>query len=109
MNILYYCHFTIPIFIILMPLLPVYILKYTLPIPALLYVVWFIFNGCPISKISQKNMKNTDNFILPLFQKYINPNMTLIQSDSLVKIIISISMLVSAYKIIYTCEKENKN
>ena len=68
-NLLYYLHFLIPLTVILMPLLPNKYLIYVFPYPIVYYFIWLIFNGCPISKMTQQNMKDKDNFILTLYLK----------------------------------------
>ena len=105
MNILYYLHFLIPLSIILTPLLPVKILKYVFFYPAISYIIWLICNGCPLTRISQKDFDDKENFILPLFKKYLYTDMTKKQSDNIVNIIISISIIISAYRLLYNCKK----
>ena len=104
MNILYNLHFLLPLSVILMPLLPNKYLIYIFPYPIIFYFIWLLFNGCPITQISQKNMKDKDNFILPLFKKYINKNITEKQSDYIVSIIIALSIIIIAYKLLYYCK-----
>jgi hypothetical protein len=104
MNILYYIHFFIPLSIILMPLIPNKYLIYIFPYPLLYYFIWLIFDGCPLTKVSQKNMKDKKNFILPILKKYINKNITLKQSNYIVHIVILISVIISAYKLLYYCK-----
>ena len=101
MNILYILHFLIPLSIILMPLIPNKYLYYIFPYPIIYYIIWIIFHGCPITKISQKNMKNKNDFILPLFKKYINKNITHAQSNNIISLIMTLSIIISAYKLLY--------
>ena len=108
-NILYYLHFLIPLSIILMPLLPNKYLIYVFPYPIIYYIIWIVFDGCPLTKISQKNMKDKHNFLLPLFQKYINKNMKLKQVNYINYMIMSLSIIISAYKLLYNCKNKCKN
>ena len=110
-NILYYLHFLVPLSVILMPFLPNKYLIYVFPYPIIYYFIWMFFdNKCPITQISQKNMKNNHNFILLLFQKYINKNILEHQVNNIIHIIICLSIIVSAYKLLYSCKyvKTNK-
>lgn len=104
MNILYYIHFLIPLTIIFMPLLPNKYLIYIFPYPIIYYFIWLIFDGCPLTKVSQKNMKDKENFILPLFKKYINKNITIKQTDLIINIIMALSIIISSYKLLYNCK-----
>ena len=104
MNILYYIHFFVPLSIILMPLIPNKYLIYIFPYPLIYYFFWLLFDGCPYTKISQKNMKDKKHFILPILKKYINKNITLKQSNYIVNIVILISVIISAYKLLYYCK-----
>jgi len=48
--------------------LPIHILKYKFLIPAVLYTIWVIFGGCPISKShNNKNKKEDDEKPVFLF------------------------------------------
>jgi hypothetical protein len=65
-------------------------------------------NTCPLTKISQTNMENKDNFILPIFQKYINKNISENQVNNIIHIIICLSIIISAYKLLYSCKYMRK-
>jgi hypothetical protein len=107
-HILYYLHFLIPLSIILMPLLPNKYLIYVFPYPIIYYIIWLVFDGCPITEISQKNMKDKKNFLFPLFQKYINKNITYTQVNYINHMVISLSIIISAYKLLYNCKTNCK-
>lgn len=102
MNILYYIHFLMPLSVILLPLLPVKYLKYVFWYPILYFIAWYIFDGCPLTKVTPVDETNTDadNFLLPLLRKYIDKNMTLEQHNYIIAFIISLSIVISGYKII---------
>jgi hypothetical protein len=87
-----------------MPLLPNKYLIYIFPYPIIYYFIWLIFDGCPLTKVSQKNMKDKENFILPLFKKYINKNITSKQTDLIINIIMTLSIIISSYKLLYNCK-----
>ena len=108
-NILYYIHLLVPLSILLMPLLPNKYLFYVFPYPIIYYFIWLIFDGCPLTKISQKNMENKDNFILSIFQKYINKNISEDQVNNITNIIICLSIIISANKLLYSCKYIKKN
>ena len=105
MNWLYYLHFTIPLSLICMPLLPNKYLRKIFFAPALLYFVWIIFDGCPWTEYSQKNMKDTKNFIAPLLKKYINKDITPLYTQYIIGAILSTIIIISAYKLIWSCKK----
>lgn len=107
MNYLYYLHFLLPLTVILLPLLPVKYLKYVFWYPALYFLTWYIFKGCPLTQITPVDETNTDpdNMLLPLCRKYINSDMTSDQHNNLIAFIISLSIIVSAYKIIFSKRK----
>ena len=104
MSLLYYIHFLIPLSVIFMPLLPNKYLIYIFPYPIIFYFIWLIFDGCPLTKVSQKNMRDKENFILPLLKKYINKNITNKESNILTNIIITLSIIISSYKLLYNCK-----
>jgi hypothetical protein len=49
----FYLHFLIPIGFILMPLLPVKHLKYAIFFPPLIYLIWIVCDGCPLTQATQ--------------------------------------------------------
>jgi hypothetical protein len=109
MNILHFIHYLIPISILLIPLLPNKYLIKVIFVPALLQLTWLLCDGCFLSKITKNEINNKhNNFILHLFNKYINKNITLQQSSRFVNLIISTIILISAYKLLYNCEKTNQ-
>ena len=86
-----------------MPLLPNKYLIYVFPYPIIYFFIWIIFNNeCPLTKISQTNMKDSDHFILPIFQKYINKIISEDQVNNIVNIILCLSIVISAYKLLYS-------
>ncbi len=90
-----------------MPLLPTKYLIYVFPYPIIYYFIWLIFdNKCPITKISQQDMTHKDNFVLPLLQKYIHKNISETQVNNIIHITICSSIIVSAYKLLYSYKKE---
>ena len=59
-------HFLVLLFIICIPLLPNNILKYAVFFPSFLYVIWIIYDGCPITHITHGP---GENFIKNLVDK----------------------------------------
>ncbi len=110
MNILWYIHFLIPISIVLTPILPINILRYIFWWPIVLYIIWIIFGTCPITKATKVSKENPDskNFILPILRKLISNKLTKNQSDHIVNIIILLSIIISGYRLLYTCESKKK-
>ena len=64
--ILNFIHFLILIFVICIPFLPKPILKYAVFFPSCLYIIWIIYNGCPITHITHGP---DENFIKNLVDK----------------------------------------
>ncbi len=63
---LYYIHMLIIILVILIPIYPIEIIKYTFFIPIILPIIWLIFGDCPLSKYHYKGIGPFDiiRFIL---------------------------------------------
>jgi hypothetical protein len=103
MNYLYYIHFLIPLSVILLPLLPIKYLKYIFWYPMIYFLIWYIFDGCPITQSTPVDEVNADpdNFLLPIFRKYVNKDMTSNQSNHIVSFCISLSIVLSAFKVIF--------
>lgn len=107
MNILYYIHLLFPLAVIGLPLLPVKYLKYVFWYPILYYIIWYIFDGCPLTHVTPIDETNTDNdaFILQIFRRYINSNATTEQVNLITNIILTLAIVISAYKVIYSKPK----
>ena len=93
-----------------MPFLPKQYLYYVFWYPLVYYIIWLVFDGCPLNDITPVDDDNTskDRFLLPLFQKHISPDITPKQSDHIVNIIMGLSIVVSAYKLLWNCQKCKK-
>jgi hypothetical protein len=104
MNLLYYIHFLLPLSVLLLPLLPVKYLKYIFWYPMIYFVVWYIFDGCPITHLTPVDDVNTnsEHFLLPIFKEYIDKDITSDQSFNIISIIISLSIVISAYRVIHS-------
>ena len=91
-----------PLLVILLPLLSVKYLKYVFWYPILYFIIWYIFDGCPLSHITPIDETNTDagKFLLPLLRKYFDKNITIIQHNYIISFIITLSIVISGYKII---------
>ena len=102
MKYFYFIHFLIPISVILLPILPVKYLKYIFWYPIIYPLIWYIFDGCPITQHTPVDEVNTDpeNFLLPIFRKYIK-DITLDQCNYLVSFVICLSIVISASKVIF--------
>jgi hypothetical protein len=104
MDILFYIHLLIPISIILMPLLPNKYLKKVFFAPALLQVLWIICDGCILTKAA-KNIPKNKGFIQLLLNKYIDKDITNMDAIRIMNLTISISIIISAIKLLYNCKK----
>ena len=83
MNIPYILHLLVPIYITILPFLPVKILRYLFVTPIILPIVWLIFNGCPISKSDEEIVKKYKGSFIYSINKRIFPNITLKTSKTL--------------------------
>jgi len=103
MNIIWLLHWIFPLSVILMPLLPVRILCKVLWYPMIYQIIWAIFDGCPINKYTPIDNINRDkdNFLVPILRKYINKDLSQFQSECIMNIVITLSITLSAYKIIF--------
>ncbi len=108
MSILYLLHFSIPIGIIIMPFLPNNILRNIFYLPFLLYIIWLIFDGCPWTKEHNSQLSVENNFSMSLIKDYFYNDITLHQSDQIVNIIICGSIIASALKLLFACEKRTR-
>jgi len=107
MNIFWFIHLLIPIFIILMPLLPNRLLYKVLWFPMIMPILWLIFDKCPLTALTpgyDERNKDTKEFLLPLFKKYIYKDMTHRKCEQLTFVIIGISILLSSYKLLRKCK-----
>ena len=110
MNYMWYFHWIFPIIIVLLPLLPNKILKKIFWLPLLLTVIWIIFDGCPLNYFTPLDETNIDKneFFLPIFKKYIYKDITKHQCDNIANLIIGLSITISAYKLLSSCNKKNQ-
>ena len=67
------------------------------------YIIWYIFDGCPLTHVTPIDETNTDNdaFILQIFRRYINSNATTEQVNLITNLILTLAIVISAYKVIY--------
>ena len=108
MNIIWLVHFLIPISVILLPFLPVKILKYIFWYPSIYFLIWGLNDGkCPITDITPVDKHNTDksNFLLPIAKKIFNKNISEKCFNYILGFIKCFIIIISAYKVIYYCKK----
>jgi hypothetical protein len=101
-TLLHYLHMLIPITIILMPLLPKIYLYYLFPYPIIYFFIWLVYGDCPLTTFVRENSNNIgddQNFVQALFEK-INIKLEKCQTDNISYIIITLSIIISAYKLI---------
>tara|TARA_Y100001970_G_C14256189_1_gene875569 strand:- start:5729 stop:6052 length:324 start_codon:yes stop_codon:yes gene_type:complete len=107
MNIIWMLHFLLPISVILMPLLPVKILKYVLWYPSIYFLIWGLNDGkCPITEITPIDKTNTDrhNFLLPIVRRLLNTNIKEKSFNWMLGFVKCLAIVISAYKVIYYCK-----
>lgn len=106
MNIVWFLHWLVPLSVILLPLLPKKYLYYVFWYPMVYYIVWLAFGGCPINSITKIDETNTskDHFLYPLMKKCISPNITEKQYDLIIHFILTLSIVISGYRLLWNCE-----
>ena len=97
MSLAYYLHMIIPIYIILMPFLPVKILKKIFYLPIILPLMWIIFGECPLNKLHKKQVENKD-FIQSILSN-LYPKISKRLSNNITTFILLLSVVLSALKI----------
>ena len=91
----FFLHILIPLGFILMPLLPLKYLKYTIFLPSLLYIIWIICDGCPLTHVTQG--KN-EQFIEGILEKFI-PSISK-KTDLIIGFILTFILAIIAYRAI---------
>ncbi len=99
----YYFHILIPIAFILMPLLPPYYLRYLVFAPPLIYLLWIICDGCPLTHATQDN---NEKFIESIFKK-IHPKLAK-NTDLIIGFILTFILAIIAYSALSTHIKLKK-
>jgi len=105
-KLIYYFHILIPLSIILMPLLPNKYLFYVFPYPIIYYFIWYKYNDCPLTKIvneKSKDIQKDKNFIESLFNIKLKEH----EINNIIYIVLTLSIIISAYKIILSKDKLN--
>ena len=88
----YYCHILIPIAFIMMPFLSPYYLRYLVFAPSLIYILWIICGGCPLTHATQDN---NEQFIESLLKK-IHPKLAK-NTDLIIGFILTFILAIIAY------------
>ncbi len=68
MDTLYVLHLAIFAFILSIPFWPISYLRYGIYVPLIISIIWFEYNGCPITKI-QTNL-NGNSFTKDIYQNF---------------------------------------
>ena len=105
MNIIWYLDCLAPLSVILLPFIPNNILIYIYWYPIIYYIIWILCDGCPLNKYhSNENRDKSDDFLLTLIKKYICKNMTQKQFSRYIGLFIILSIILSSYKLLNSCE-----
>ena len=77
-------------------------IKYVLPVPPCLYLLWLICDGCPLSdKLQGKGEgEMRDNFIHRLLSMLL-PSIKESQSDMVIGLVLTSILMVQGYRLIY--------
>lgn len=103
-TLLHYIHILLPLSIILMPLIPNKYLFYIFPYPIIYYFFWYKYNDCPITiavRNNSKKIKGNENYTQTLFRT----KMKDYEINNIIYIVITLSIIISAYKIILSKDK----
>ena len=103
MDIIWYFHWMAPLSVLILPILPEKYLINLIWYPLIYYIIWIIFDGCPLNKFSN-NTDKEDNFLLPIYKKYIYKNISEKQFNRIIGLFLGLSIVISSYKIIRTCK-----
>ena len=110
-DILHYCHYIVPLSILLLPFLPSKILFYAFAYPIIYYIIWFLFGGCPVTMFTRNNSSHIDgdkNFVQTLFRQ-VGFNWTNQRADDFMHLVIFTSVILSAYKVIFYYKKKKRS
>ena len=86
-----------------MPLLPSDVLFYVFPYPVFYYFIWIYFEGCPWTVYTQENTSHLDpnkNMIQTTMSRC-GIKWTNEQMDDFVNLVMMLSVILSAYKVIF--------
>ena len=101
MDILILLHHIVIIAVLVIPLLPMNILRYIFFIPIIIPTLWIIFGDCPLTMAHGKNDKN-QNFTQEIYSNFI-PNISRVQTNTLNTFILVLSMTIIAYRFRNSC------
>ena len=99
-------HYLIILCIIMIPFLPIPMLKWAIYIPLLIVMIWLGTDGiCPISTMA--NISKNSGFVYEQVQKIL-PSVSLKMTNQLLYIILLVIVVVSHYRIVrsYTTKKD---
>ena len=101
MNILWYLHWLLPISVIILPFLDHKVLIYIFWYPIAYYLIWIIFDGCPLNKYHNNDK---EDFLLEFLRKNISKTITEKQFNRMIGLFLGSIVVLSAYKIISNCK-----
>ena len=88
-------HSLVPLFIVLLPLLPVKYLRYCFVLPVLLPLTWIVLGRCPLTS----NEEDEQGGFIHLKLKHIWPTITPKVSENITTFVLMFIVIVSALKI----------
>lgn len=98
----YYIHLLIPIGFLIMPLLPLTYLRYAIFLPPLLYLVWIVCDGCPLTHATQGDK---EQFIEGILEKFA-PSLAN-KTNQIIGFILTLILAIIAYRAFKTKCKVN--
>lgn len=107
-DIVHYLHYLTSISIIIMPFIPSKYLIYILPFPLIYYIIWVLYEDCPLTSYTKNNSDKLKDitFLQHLFE-LINIKIDEDKAFQIANLIIFVCILISSYKLLYTCYKRN--
>ena len=90
-------HALVIVLVVSIACVPLAYAKYVLPIPALLYLLWLVFGGCPLSEESDGAR---DFFIHTQLSKLI-PGVTPSQVDNIIGLVLTSVLMILCYRALH--------
>ena len=92
-----FIHLCIFFIILTIPIHPKKVLSYTVYIPLLLYLIWIVCDGCPLTNIN-KTVKNEPLFIHKILLNFF-PNITNQRVESMINLYLIATVYIAHYRL----------